>query len=236
MGDLSKLVDGLYSQFVLRDFAAKILPGSLVLFTGAASIAGPDEVWTLLQEARTLTWLVLMGWAWIVAIALQAVFDGTLWAGRADGKILVYRPKDAESEWADTNAEFDRSATPEQQRRHERLVVVKEVAGNVAVAVAVAAVVAAAAWGLHLTPLAGTPWRALPAGLVVAVMTIGLFRLNRRHAQAQWDYVRSAASGTPTVIAERDGTAQTLEARASAEQPPSVPSRRATSAAKIEKD
>ena len=225
MGDLSKLVDGLYSQFVLRDFAAKVLPGSLVLFTGVASIAGTNETWAFLEGARTLTWLMLMGWGWIVAIALQAVFDGTLWAGRADGKILVYRP---------TTAEFDRSATPEQQRRHERLVVVKEVAGNVGVAVAVSALVAAVAWGIEHSPVAGTPWRALPAGLFGTLMTVALFRLNRRHAQAQWDYAGSMVAVGPAVAVESDDRTPVLETARCDEQ--TLPSQsRPTSPTKIEK-
>lgn len=77
-----------YENFVLRDFLGKVLPGILTL---AALVSHTDYSYKLLQQTQTLTTVQLLGvvgLAWLVGLALEAVpillnFD-TLWSNDAE--------------------------------------------------------------------------------------------------------------------------------------------------------
>jgi hypothetical protein len=69
VGDITKL----YSLFVLRDFAGKIVPGAFLLFSITSLFVRPSESLDWLSRQRTAVLAVVAGLAWSTTLAVQTV-------------------------------------------------------------------------------------------------------------------------------------------------------------------
>ncbi|MEW6324478.1 MAG: hypothetical protein AB1515_03730 [Nitrospirota bacterium] len=98
------------------------MPGMILIVSISIVTFSPDDVWKFIQNASFLPIVLLVGFAWIVAFAVQAI-------GETTGLICYHTYK--------TNADFyvrrhqflQRTSVPEHQQL-ERLVVIKEACGN----------------------------------------------------------------------------------------------------------
>jgi hypothetical protein len=134
MSDLVKVLDYLYSRFILRDFLAKAVPGALVL--GSCALLWWDLKTILggLGKLPIYTYVLLYGIAFVTGFGIQAI--GTFsW-------VVTLRPRCERLK--DTLARlntFRERATDKQQQQHERFVVLKEMTGNTAVALLIGIII-----------------------------------------------------------------------------------------------
>ncbi|MBI1743119.1 hypothetical protein HYR54_08650 [Candidatus Acetothermia bacterium] len=126
MSELTNIFDSFYSRFVLRDFLAKIIPGLILLFAlgSAATSTGIIGVYGIMSFG---SWLVLLGVAWIAGFVVHSF--GML------SKLIKYVPDGVDvKEFSKQEIEFYKRLGMEEQRRYERLAVIKDTCGNTFVA------------------------------------------------------------------------------------------------------
>ena len=126
MSELTNIFDSFYSRFVLRDFLAKIIPGLILIFAlgSAATSTGFIGIYTIMSFGA---WLVLLGVAWIAGFAVHSF--GMLF------RLIKYVPDGVDvKEFSKQELEFYKKLGLEEQRRYERLAVIKDTCGNTFVA------------------------------------------------------------------------------------------------------
>src|SRR4030042_2781472 len=72
MSDLSNLFSAFYSQFVLRDFFGKIIPGFLLILSIAVSLTSSKETDKYLEAMSGWMWLMTGGVSWIGGFLVQS--------------------------------------------------------------------------------------------------------------------------------------------------------------------
>jgi hypothetical protein len=67
----------LYSGFLLRDFAGKIVPGVLLLFSICCLYREPKKLFEFLaKDVPTFTLVFVAGFAWILTLGTQSLAEG----------------------------------------------------------------------------------------------------------------------------------------------------------------
>lgn len=212
MESLPALFSDLYHKFLLRDFAGKIVPGSILLFSLAAMFLGPRETLAKLAKAPTVVLVVLAGFVWTVTLGIQSLSESLgIWAyfpTQTEGAIAT------EQDFAKSTmriVEFQWCATDVEKVQYERFVVIKEACGNLFVQV----LLSAPCWLLFATqPYMKSLWasrlnRILAWGVLLSIaigVIYGLGKMHRQHVQRQWMYADSIAarrSGPAPVCWER---------------------------------
>lgn len=207
----------LYTGFLLRDLAGKIVPGIFLLFSIAAMFRPPRElIQGVRKDVPLFTVVFIAGFAWIVTLGTQSLAEGL--------GIWHYFPIRSAAEtttapkvrfWSDlafggdeTNfnrdtAQVDRfqvGASEDQKQQYERFVVIKEATGKLFVA----GLLALPAWlcilFLHHQPEKKKPgggvWNArirsasapVLGTLYFLLIMVGLHRMNAQHVRRQMNY------------------------------------------------
>ncbi len=189
----------LYTSFLLRDFAGKIVPGCfLFLSYSLLFISQPREIFKIIGGKISLVSIFLIaGFSWIIILGIQSLAELT--------HIWQYYPSDAGPEMAvqtDVIAQFMQIACPEDHQQYERFVVIKEATGNLFVA----GLISLPAWAWWLNAqlsstkfLKNEVWGAprinvrtiIVASLGVLILG-GLFLMNREHVQKQYQFAKSS--------------------------------------------
>ena len=142
MEEISKFFDTLYSHFVIRDIAAKVLPGLLALFS-IVKIFRPDISYTsglLVDIPDVFKAVVLYGVGFVSGVLLQYV-------GMKSGLTITHVWPKTEANTSEFNS-VDRAISflvevdskHPLARKRERMIVLKEMTGNYALALIVLAV------------------------------------------------------------------------------------------------
>ena len=185
----------LYTNFLLRDFAGKIVPGSFLFFSIAILFSSPTDVArTISGRLSFLSVAICAGLAWTVVLGLQRVAEFvSTWS---------YFPSSAGNEMdvQSTIIEpFLRIACPDERVQYERYVVIKEATGNLFNV----AIIAVPAWLIWLASI----WRDKQARLMVwgtrhansrtillaiysVVIMFGLHTMNVQHVDKQFELAK----------------------------------------------
>lgn len=142
----------LYTGFLLRDFAGKIVPGIYLLFSITSMFRGPASlVKEIRKEVPVFAVILLAGLAWTVTLGTQSLAEALgIWkyfpVGPASAQV---KPSAHIGFWVDlfqggdeTNFDantakvdlFQIGATEDEKQQYERFVVVKEACGNLFIA------------------------------------------------------------------------------------------------------
>jgi hypothetical protein len=142
----------LYTGFLLRDFAGKIVPGIYLLFSVASMFCSPSD---LSKEIRkyvpVFAIFLLAGFAWTVTLGTQSLAEGLgIWRYFPVGSPAAQvTPIPRVGFWKDLfqggdETSFDAStakvdlfqsgATEDEKQQYERFVVIKEACGNLFIA------------------------------------------------------------------------------------------------------
>jgi hypothetical protein len=212
----------LYTGFLLRDFAGKIVPGIFLLFALAAMFCRPSR---LIEYVKTETpahaLMLIAGFAWVMTLGIQSVSEGVgIWN-------YFIEPPSSQAQAADSHkvgfvrnlltggsdAEFDRdtlrvddfqaNATEDEKQQYERFVVIKEACGNLYVAM----VLSLPAWMYvclsnkpnfvqWVQPVASRipSTRVLLVGTYGVLLLVGLHRMHIQHANRQFFFADKIAA------------------------------------------
>ncbi len=136
MSDLSNLFNALYSQFVLRDFFGKIVPGFLLIMSIAISLTSLRETNEYLKSMSGWMWVLTGGISWIGGFMIQS-FGESVKLFRIFPKTLSF------SDFFRKLIRFEMLSKTIQvgQGDLERLVVIKEACGNSYIALIIASLI-----------------------------------------------------------------------------------------------
>jgi hypothetical protein len=142
----------LYTGFLLRDFAGKIVPGTYLLFSVASMFRSPaDLIKEIRKDVPVFAILLVAGLAWTVTLGTQSLAEGLgIWryfpVGSPPAQVI---PTARVGFWRDlfqggdeTNFDastakvdmFQGGATEDEKQQYERFVVIKEACGNLFIA------------------------------------------------------------------------------------------------------
>ncbi|MGH9841861.1 MAG: hypothetical protein ACREEM_24155 [Blastocatellia bacterium] len=149
--DLKGIFDSLYDKLVLRDLFGKVVPGSAFLLYAFSGLLGLETVDRLLNKMTVTLWVIAIGFAWLIAFALQFL-------GESCGMLKTHPSIRQKPEGLLTSTEPEDYKTPDEQKSRnifyekwasfhelaeshervyaERLSVIKEACGNGAVSIA----------------------------------------------------------------------------------------------------
>jgi len=195
MEALAAVFKELYTSFLLRDFAGKIVPGCFLLVSYSALFLQPREIIKGITGKVSLVSVFLVaGLAWTVVLGLQSLAELV--------GIWQYYPSAAGAEMAIQSkdiAQFLQIACPNDRQQYERFVVIKEATGNLFIAGLLS--VPAWAWWLN-TQLSsdetkkevwGSPRINIRTGIVFCfggIILTGLFLMNHQHVQKQYEFAK----------------------------------------------
>ena len=209
----------LYTGFLLRDFAGKIVPGCFLLFSICTVFYEPKKLFQFLtKDLPTFTLIFLAGFSWIVTLGTQSLAEGLgIWryfpdeaqATAAAGPKIgfwgnLFTRGDDSSFDKDTLQidEFQSKATEDEEQQYERFVVIKEACGNLFVA----GLLAVPAWlcgfvvrselvrTKNRTP--NPVWKYVPdaravLGIFYALLImVGLHRMHAQHVHRQYQFAK----------------------------------------------
>ena len=136
MSDLSNLFSAFYSQFVLRDFFGKIIPGFLLILSIAVSLTSLKETDKYLESMSGWMWLMTGGVSWIGGFLVQSF-------GEACGFFRAFPKNSTPKESFRKLIRFSSSLQLKDHERRtlERFVVIKEACGNSYIAISIASLI-----------------------------------------------------------------------------------------------
>lgn len=213
----------LYTGFLLRDFAGKIVPGCYLLFSICILFQEPKKLFQFLtKDLPAFTLIFLAGFSWIVTLGTQSLAEGLgIWryfpdevktTAPASPRIgfwrnLLTRGDDSSFDKDTLQIDaFQSKATEDEKQQYERFVVIKEACGNLFVA----GLLSLPAWLYRLVTsrneplrkkawMASSIWGYLPSaritlGLVYGLLVmVGLHRMHAQHVHRQFQFANDLA-------------------------------------------
>ena len=122
MENINGIFDALYLRLILRDFFGKVVPGTIVIFSICVVTFSPDEILKFIDGIKFFPAIILIGFTWIVAFALQAMGEIT--------KLIRYHTYNTHKEFYAQLHEFKIKTDIQEHQQLERLIVIKEACGN----------------------------------------------------------------------------------------------------------
>jgi hypothetical protein len=206
----------LYTGFLLRDFAGKIVPGVLLLFSICSMYREPRKLFdSLTKDVSTFTLIFVAGFAWIFTLGTQSLAEGLgIWRYFPDDgfqvasgapKIALWRNlftrgDDSSFDKDTLNIDdFQSKASEEEKQQYERFVVIKEACGNLFVAglFAIPAwlyVIVKRVFGTasrshkYVAPNYVPAVRSLLGAIYIFFVMVGLHRMHAQHVHRQYQY------------------------------------------------
>jgi len=186
MTDWSKTVNSLYTQFLLRDIAAKVVPGAITLYS-ANLVTDSIQI----GEIPTPVWVLFFAFCWVIGLALQSF--GSI-------RLLETWPQKAEFKGEKLNEKIFQKVTREFRKKeenisqsliqHERFVVIKEACGNNSIAISISSILFTLA---HLETILNPPYlKSIVMVTLVIIIILSLRKLHFDSAKNEWDYICSA--------------------------------------------
>jgi hypothetical protein len=137
MDNLVTLFDHFYTRFVLRDFLAKIIHGSILLIGFLLLYESPLEAIKAVDQIPTSILLLSIGIAWLVAFVLQLLV--IIIDMLANYTFKLFRSRISKDEKSQQNrkmlfhtdrVKIWRYSTDDEKRLLERYIVIREATGN----------------------------------------------------------------------------------------------------------
>ena len=181
MSEFTNLFTAFYSQFILRDFFCKIIPGFLLIMSIAVSLTSLTETNHYLNSMSGWMWALAGGVSWIGGFVIQS-------CGEMFGAIR-YFPKDLNrKQFCEKLVRFDQlsDSIPIQQRRFERLVVIQEACGNCYFGLIIASIILLANYLCNKNQDIGIEgFRFILIIVVIIFSIIFLLRMHFKHVERQ---------------------------------------------------
>jgi hypothetical protein len=136
---MEAVVTGLYTEFLLRDFAGKVVPGLFFAFSVLCLFYTPKDIMSCISQILAIIFCL----AWTFPLGMQNLAESIhlwnihLWQYFPDAdigaQILVPASENRSETFIQDQiriVEFQRMACPDEKNQYERFVVIKEACGN----------------------------------------------------------------------------------------------------------
>ena len=127
MGDLRSLFQAIYDRFIIRDVFGKVVGASIILFSVSAALTSLSDIIALLSNMTFVHWGLTFGLAWVTSFVLQGL-------GESMGVLKVSPPPFTREQFHTDFIDFQRLCSDDERAHAERLLVIKEAAGNTCMA------------------------------------------------------------------------------------------------------
>jgi hypothetical protein len=203
-----------YTGFLLRDFAGKIVPGMLLLFSVCTIYYDPKKLFQSVSKDLPIYVIIfLAGFSWTITLGTQSLADGLgIWhyfpdagqiAAGESPKIgfwrnLLSRGDDSafDKDTLDVD-EFQSKASEDEEQQYERFVVIKEACGNLFISMLLS--VPAVLFGhFRRTSLRAKDHShprfirlsGILAGTYLLLVMVGLHRMQAQHVHRQYQFAK----------------------------------------------
>lgn len=205
----------LYTGFLLRDFAGKIVPGVFLLFSISSLYYQPKRILEfLIKDLPTFTLIFVAGLAWTLTLGTQSLAEATgIWRYFPEGQTFDQNTLQID--------EFQSKASEDQKQQYERFVVIKEACGNLFVA----GLLSVPAWLLvflrHRSHASGSQRKfigeenikktSLVLGAIyILILMGGLHLMHQQHVHRQAQYAHDLSEKRKKEPDVNDGTVDVL--------------------------
>jgi len=174
--DASSAFDALYRDYLLRDFFAKIVPGSCCIALAAYALGRFGRLLDISFAAS----MFLAGLSWGLGFAVQEAAERL--------KLLVQHPPEysPSKKRYDFRQDFLKAASKDEKKRVERYTVIKEATGNLCLAlIAGSLLIAVFRW----RQLGESALSTLAIAFALASVCCFLTLASRDHMQKEYDYM-----------------------------------------------
>lgn len=181
---LGSVFESFYTRHILRDLLGKMAPGTLVLVGVRVATWSAHQAIQDMKEANLGAWLVFAAVAWLAGLGLQGIGEIS---GRCRYFPVQYCTREKGKSRDQAEAEFqakltkldsNNGVTTDQRQRFERLVLIKEAAGNACLALLILIPIVVTARWAELFRLA-------PGLGFAVVMCAGFWRLHFDNVRRQ---------------------------------------------------
>ncbi len=133
VNEISNLIDKIYTGFILRDFFAKIMPGLILIFSFSFFLFNKIIDLKFLNSSMIILFL---GLAWIIAFSIQSIGESF--------KLIKYWLPDEKDDWSNLLNKCLSKSTIDEKSNCERLIVIKEASGNLAISLILSTIIISA--------------------------------------------------------------------------------------------
>jgi len=133
VNEISNLIDKIYTGFILRDFFAKILPGLILILSFSFFLFNK---FIDLKFLNSFIIILFFGLAWIIAFSIQSIGESF--------KLIKYWLPDEKDNWSNLLNECLSKSTIDEKSNCERLIVIKEASGNLAISLILSTIIVSA--------------------------------------------------------------------------------------------
>ena len=180
METVSRLVEALYTQFLLVDVFGKIIPGFIVLYSAVMSFWSPCPALERVDQLGSWGWPVVFGLSWVLGLGLQSIGQ---WVR------LAHEFPDLGA-WYEQRARFERVARETEVQQVSRLLVIREASGNgcTALVASLLILVSSNPWQVP-SWFQEDPWTHTVLIIVAIAIAWHLYRMAREHTRRSEEYV-----------------------------------------------
>jgi AHBA synthesis associated protein len=204
MSEFHKFFESLYTDFLLRDLFAKMVPGAVVLLT-FIKLNYPQ--FGLAFDGFPL--LLIVGFAgvcWVFGFAIQQLGE-TTWKGTHS--IIKHHPDELNDQKVryELRDDFAENSSLSQQKRVERYTVIKESTGNMATALVIVCGFILVNW-VHGMLAPASNDANLGAILILGSLAWLLIKANRSHMDKQYKFMQTTIekqTNAKVVVFDFDG-------------------------------
>ena len=220
MEGLPILFSDLYNKFILRDFAGKIVPGMILLYSVGAMFIGQKDTCQIVRKISPVVTALIAGAAWSMMLGLQAFSEvAGIWkyfptSGSTEPEFIQKTIRIVQFQWCATDIEL---------LQYERFVVIKEATGNLLTVALLSIPCHLFLWAGHLAKgiyerKAMQNLKSCYLAFLVCILLFGLAKMNSQHVERQFQYADKVASlreGEPTKCWQKGQTTGRLKTESS---------------------
>ena len=172
-----QLFESFYTDFILRDFFAKVIPGSIVLFTSSSALISSSSVIDHILNLTASGLALEAGFAWLTSFVLEnaAVELGVMRYWKYSKSCSGLRQE------VDHRFQFAEQATDDRKKGLERHIIIQEATGNGCMAMWVGSVFWVIIFIRNLITPTGTGGSPLQSGAAFFLFAVSGFYLRHMH-------------------------------------------------------
>ncbi len=193
METVSRLIEALYSRFLLVDVFGKIIPGFVVLYSAVMTFWSAPPALESVNQLGLWGWPVVFGLSWALGLGIQSLGQWVRLAHEFENL----------GTWYEQRARFQRIAQEAEVQQISRLLVIREASGNGCTALVTSLVIPALAKPYQvLSWFQENSWTRTVLIVLAGVIAYGFYRMSREHTRRCCEYVAAVLNAGSSSVAQ----------------------------------